>query len=384
MGPLTDRASFLKTPSGPPIHRAEGSVLRIFFAQADTEGCAYYRTYLPGTALASLPGVEVIATHEVEIQKHIPWADVIVWQRQNRDDLLPARELARRLGKLQVYEIDDLMDEIPEWSPQYVHYPRGGHAVKSIHEWIGACDHLIVSTRPLGEAYEARTGTRFTVSPNALDFSKWVPKSRTSERIRVGWTGSTTHLKDLAEAQYAVFRVLEEHANVDLVMMGYDGGWKHRLAASPTPSDHALASRVDYYPWHADTATYPQAVANLRIDVAIAPLARNAFNRCRSNVKFLEFAALATPVVASRIEPYAEIEDGVTGMLAKDGTELHRKLDQLVRDASLRKRVGEAARAHVRERYDVQDAAKRLLGLFRELLAARAGGRAERAAVTAS
>jgi hypothetical protein len=52
--------------------------LRIFYAQADTEGCAYYRTYLPGTALAGLPGVEVIATHEVEIDKHIPWADVIV------------------------------------------------------------------------------------------------------------------------------------------------------------------------------------------------------------------------------------------------------------------------------------------------------------------
>ena len=89
--------------------------MRIFFAQADTEGCAYYRTYLPGTALAAIPGVEVIATHEIEVEKHIPWADVIVWQRQNRDELVPARELARRLGKLQVYEIDDLMDEIPDW-----------------------------------------------------------------------------------------------------------------------------------------------------------------------------------------------------------------------------------------------------------------------------
>jgi len=346
--------------------------LRIFFAQADTEGCAYYRTYLPGTALAAIPGVEVIATHEIEVEKHIPWADVIVWQRQNRDELVPARELARRLGKLQVYEIDDLMDEIPEWSPQHVHYPRGGRAVRKIHEWIGACDHLIVSTRPLGEAYEARTGTKFTVSPNALDFSQWIRKDRTSERLRIGWTGSTTHLRDLAEAQYAVFRVLEEHPDVDLVLMGYDGGWKHRLASSLSASDHALASRIDYYPWHADPATYPQAVASLRIDVAIAPLCRNAFNRCRSNLKFLEFGALGIPVVASRIEPYAEIEDGVTGMVAKDGSDFQRKLDRLVRDGELRRTIGEAARAWVRERYDVADAAKRLLGLFRELAAARA------------
>jgi glycosyltransferase involved in cell wall biosynthesis len=343
--------------------------LRIFFAQADTEGCAYYRTYLPGIALAALPGVEVIATHEVEIEKHVPWADVIVWQRQNRDELLPARELARKLGKVQVYEIDDLMDEIPEWSPQYAHYPRGCRAIRSIHEWMRACDHLIVSTEPLGRAYHAKTGTPWTVSANALDFSKWIRKDRSSDRLRIGWTGSTTHQKDLAEAQYAVFRVLEEHPDVDLVMMGYDGGWKHRLAASPSSSDQALASRIDYYPWWADAASYPRAVADLRIDVAIAPLAKNAFNRCRSNVKLLEFAALGVPVVASAIEPYAEIEDGVTGMLARDGNDFHRKLDRLVTDEALRKKIGEAARGYVRERYDIRDAAWKLLALFQNLTA---------------
>jgi len=346
--------------------------MRIFFAQADAEGCAYYRTFLPGRALGQLPGVEVIATHEVDLARHIRWADVIVWQRQHKDELLPAREEARRLGKVQVYEIDDLLDEIPEWSPQYAHYPRGSPAIARIHEWIAACDHLIVSTQPLGEAYAEKTGQAFSVSRNALDFSEWRRRENHGGRVRIGWTGSPTHQRDLAEAQYAVLRILEEHPAVDLVMMGYDGGWKHRLAASGSARDQELATRIDFYPWFAEVKDYPRAVAALRLDVAIAPLvSRLHFNRCRSNAKFLEYSALGVPVVASRVEPYAEIEDGVTGFLAADPTEFHRKLERLVLDAGLRDAVGRQARAWVQARHDVRDAARDLLGLFRELVARR-------------
>jgi glycosyltransferase involved in cell wall biosynthesis len=168
-----------------------------------------------------------------------------------------------------------------------------------------------------------------------------------------------------------VVRILEDHPEVELVMMGYDGGWKQRLAGSSSASDHALASRIDYYPWHADLASYPRAVASLRIDVAIAPLADVPFNRHRSNLKFLEFGALGIPIVASKVEPYAEIEDGVTGFLAKDATDLHRKLDLLVVDEALRAEVGRRAQAWVRERYDIHETATRLFDLFREQVRAK-------------
>ena len=346
--------------------------MRIFFAQADVEGCGYYRTYLPGVALAKLPGVEVLATHEVDGARHIPWADVIVWQRQHRAELVPLRERARALGKVQVFEIDDFLDAIPEWSPQYAHYPRGCEAIRNLHDWMRSCDHLLVSTKALGEAYASLSGRPFTVSPNALDSASWRRKDNDTGRIRIGWTGSTTHERDLTEAQYAILRVLEDHPETDFVMMGYDGGLKHRLAGGSS-KDAALARRIDHYPWLGDVARYPAAVAALRLDVAIAPLApKEPFNRYRSNVKFTEFSAVEIPVVASRVEPYAEIVDGVTGMLAGDANEFHRKLERLVTDASLRRTIGANASRYVRERYAIEDAAVRLRDLFSSLVEAQA------------
>lgn len=343
--------------------------MRIYFIQADTEGCAYYRTYLPGVALSKVPGVEVVASPEVEGDRFIRWADLIVWQRQHKDELVPHRQLARRLGKVQLYDIDDLLDEIPEWSPQYSHYPRGCRALANVHEWIRACDHLIVPTRPLGEAYRERTGQEFTVVPNGVDFSRYRRKDNESGKLRIGWAGSTTHARDLAEAQYALFRILEERPDAELVLMGYDAGWKHQLAASGTPKDLALLRRIDFYPWLPDPVRYPQALANLRLDVAIAPLlAGHPFNRCKSNVKFLEYAALELPVVASRAEPYLEIEDGVTGFLASSPYEFYTKLRALAEDPALRRAIGRAARAYAQSRYDISATAGRLLEVCRSLL----------------
>ncbi len=349
--------------------------MKIYFVQADTEGCAYYRTYLPGIALSRLPGVEVVASPFLDGDRHVRWADVIVWQRQHRDELVPFRELARRLGKVQLYDIDDLLEEIPEWSTQYAHYPRGCRALAGVREWIRACDHLVVPTRPLGEAYRELTGRDFTVVPNALDFSQWQRKENASGTLRIGWAGSTTHAKDLAEAQYALFRVLEERPDAELVLMGYDAGWKHRLAASPSPKDVELARRLDVYPWFPDAPRYPRALANLRLDIAVAPLVPQLrFNRCKSNVKFLEYAALEIPVVASRAEPYLEIEDGVTGFLAANPYDFYKKLLRLVEDPELRRRIGRAARAYAESRYDVSRTARDLLSLYGSLLDRAAAG----------
>jgi glycosyltransferase involved in cell wall biosynthesis len=49
---------------------------------------------------------------------------------------------------------------------------------------------------------------------------------------------------------------------------------------------------------------YPQTLAALGLDVALAPLAANRFNECKSNLRLLEYGALGVPVVATDIVPY--------------------------------------------------------------------------------
>lgn len=62
-----------------------------------------------------------------------------------------------------------------------------------------------------------------------------------------------------------------------------------------------------------------------------------------------EAAACATPAVATRIAGHVDaVDDGVTGYLARDGRELTERLDALLRDATLRERMGRAAEAKAR------------------------------------
>ena len=51
---------------------------------------------------------------------------------------------------------------------------------------------------------------------------------------------------------------------------------------------------------------YPQALASMGLDLAIAPIASNAFNEAKSNLKLLEYGILGYPVVCSDIGPYRQ------------------------------------------------------------------------------
>jgi glycosyltransferase involved in cell wall biosynthesis len=51
-------------------------------------------------------------------------------------------------------------------------------------------------------------------------------------------------------------------------------------------------------------AEYPNKMASLDLDIAIAPLVDNLFNRCKSNLRLLEYGAMGWPVVCSDVYPY--------------------------------------------------------------------------------
>ena len=53
-----------------------------------------------------------------------------------------------------------------------------------------------------------------------------------------------------------------------------------------------------------DISSYPQFLANLRLDLAVAPLEDNVFNACKSNLRLLEYGICGFPVIASDIVSY--------------------------------------------------------------------------------
>jgi hypothetical protein len=98
------------------------------------------------------------------------------------------------------------------------------------------------------------------------------------------------------------------------------------------------------------TSSYPGFVnwiTQQHWDIGIAPLADTAFNRCKSAIKTLDYAAMGLPVLASDCEAYrGTLADGPGGWLLPDDEDAwFVALARLVRDANLRRRLAEGARA---------------------------------------
>ena len=53
-----------------------------------------------------------------------------------------------------------------------------------------------------------------------------------------------------------------------------------------------------------DLFNYPREMQKRKIDLLVAPLANNNFNKCKSNIKFLEFSALGIPMAGQNICTY--------------------------------------------------------------------------------
>lgn len=88
-------------------------------------------------------------------------------------------------------------------------------------------------------------------------------------------------------------------------------------------------------------------------------------------VVLMEAMAMEIPCVASRITGIPElIRDGVDGLLtaASDEREMARAIARLMDDAPFRRRLGQAARAHIVEEYNLPRNIQALAGIFRRRL----------------
>ena len=148
---------------------------------------------------------------------------------------------------------------------------------------------------------------------------------------------SKVHDEDMATIGPALRDTLDRYPQVTLRIVG-------GLTLPPELTGNSYRARIEQRD-AVDWRSLPEQLA--QVDINIAPLIDNPQRRAKSAVKYLEAAAVGVPTVASRLDPYADIVHGETGMLAWTSDEWRSSLSQLIEDAALRQRIGAAARADV-------------------------------------
>jgi len=257
---------------------------------ADSQGCGHYRIMLPFQAMVDAGLLEgALATEFMSVptlERYAP--DTVVLQRQvSKEQLNIIRRMKAFSRAFKVYELDDYLPSLPLKNVHRQHIPKD--FLKGLRQGLGYVDRFVVSTDHLAEAL-AGLHEHIHVVNNLLPVGWWGKLSsrrQVSARPRVGWAGGVSHTGDLE----LIADVVQELASeVDWIFFGM--------------CPDKLRPFVREFHSGVPIDQYPEKLASLDLDLAIAPLENNLFNRCKSNLRLLEYGACGFPVVCSDLEPY--------------------------------------------------------------------------------
>ena len=206
----------------------------------------------------------------------------------------------------------------------------------------------LASVVSCGNDYLANYARRFNqsvvVNPTTIDTSYHKPVSKNpSNRIIIGWTGSHSTLKYLDELMSALKVIGEKFPNTSMLVISNG------------------SSSLPHIPWKIEREIEDLA----KIDIGIMPLPDDEWSKGKCGFKALQYMAMGMPTVASPVGVNTLIiEDGVNGLLCSTHAEWIEKISTLINDTGLRKKIGEAGRQTVEQRYSVVSNTSTFLSLF--------------------
>ncbi len=258
---------------------------------------------------------------------------------------------ARRLGLNIFYDLDDpTFDRVALGSNANLNMIDPVHRTMQLRDApkfrqaMESADHLLASTPELAALMSAAAGKkpaslwRNVVDQAGIRLSGQIlaePPRRHGQTVRIGYfSGSLAHEADFNEALPALVELLRDSHDIELMVAGH---------AEPRAELRPFAHRMRTVGF-SDYESYLREVA--QCDLVLVPLVDNAFNRCKSIVRYLDAALVEVPVVASAVGDYSLIDNGKTGW-AIQRNEWLPVLSKLVEDRKLREHVGKSARKFV-------------------------------------
>ena len=318
---------------------------RILAYANDNWASGFYRVKAPLSALAAN---NQISCHFLPESRQKRTASYFEINKQETDVLLLHNFLSNnQLHALKQYRayleipmvlsMDDLLTEIPGYNP-YSH-SNPSNIDSNIKQALTLVDRFIVTTDYLANKF-AHLHKDIVVINNLLPHELWFSEDinhTDNLKVRIGWAGAGQHAKDLNWLQ-PVINATKEH--VDWVFYGD----KPDFIDS---ADHSIEFHT-----HTPLADYHRKLKSLKLDIAIAPLTLNNFNKAKSNLRLLEYGALGITTLCSEIENYNDSP----AIKLKNSPEIWiRKIISLANNKEIRRKNGKEMYDWVNENYVLEN-----------------------------
>ncbi len=278
----------------------------------------------------------------------------VVWVHCELFPYLPGlfERLAGLGGKPIVYDFDDAIFHM------YDLHPSG-----AVRRLLGTKLAPLLSGAAAaigGNAYLRDYAARYCANaveiPTVVDTDAYLPAPRrTDANAVVGWIGSPSTWRYVAPLVPPLCAALAA------------SGSRFRVVGAG-PGAEGIPG-MDAITW--DEATEIEEVQAM--DIGIMPLPDDPWARGKCGYKLIQYMACGLPVVASPVGVNREIvTHGVTGFLVETTDEWIAALVRLIGDPKLRRRMGDAGRAHIERHYSLRSQVPRVEALLRAVVAPRA------------
>lgn len=215
-------------------------------------------------------------------------------------------------------------------------------------------DIVTVSTNELKSKLEVFNNSIFVV-PNLLDENLWglnierpVYAGEFSRNkgfpVKIGYIGTSTHQQDLEMIADAMNQLKEKYGDeIEIEVIG--AFQKHKPLFGNRVS---LPKNTDY------PSFVKWLLQRVKWDIGLIPLANDDFNKHKSNLKFLEYAALDMAIVVSDHSVYSDVaKDNINCLVASSSDDWKLKVEALIQNVDDRIRLAAAAKGLVQSKYSL-------------------------------
>lgn len=342
--------------------------MKVYYIDSGLSGCYLLRCLLPlqangwdGDRTSILPNSTTPENKATAALR----SDVVVFHRPEQANKLDLARILKSGGKKIVFDNDDTLKEHGGFRfNEYMDNKRVQQGMEKLNDiidhFVTEADLVTASTKFLADEYR-KLNPQVVVLPNCVDpFLFDEPLKNDSGRIRIGVTGSVGITDDLNVLE-PILRHYEHDERVQMVIFSLPPAKEDKLMRALYEKEYEFWDSLEGVEWQpfVEIQHYFSTLNELRLDMMIIPRADNYFNRCKSNIKFLEASMLEIPVIGQAfpdgLSPYqADPEDSEHLLLATDTESWIMQIEKLIADKELRLSMGRDAHAYVAEKYDIE------------------------------
>jgi O-antigen biosynthesis protein len=323
------------------VHDSSSSIVDIRLRSPLNRWAAIYGGY-----------VEILSIYDFELS-NLSWADVVVFQRDSSEYITSLCEELQKFGKKIVFEIDDLLTELPPFLSH--HHEAVNKAIPYIKKILTCADAISVSSENLQHKFKSLNNNIF-VTPN---FSERVSQVASHSQVIPSEISLIVASSDkvLVDVLVDPLRKLQSKYGLQIIVIGPPGERLENCGLQIVRAPNLS---------HTDFKTF---IASIDNGIGLIPLDCSEFSGCKTAVKYFDYSMCGIPSICSNVLPYSVvIENSYSGLLVNnDSEEWIQAIDRLVCSHELRRIFSENARTNVIDQHNIDVSAKAWFVLFNSL-----------------